>query len=1618
LDMDGNVYGWGNNNNKVVSPQAAATSQILIPRNISNANTILKNSYKLVGDKAGTAMHVLKRDGQVVTWGSNARGVYGIGDLESTLPSRALLKERALAVFAGPDNIGAILINGDVDMWGDLGNGQLGYGADAADAAVRNNGDYRAPVKAYNFSWRGDWNDETGTFNKTPVDSFPLGGDISTYVQVFYRDGGDEIADYGEKDAEGNILYTADRSTRGNLWAAGAYGSPLGRDHITTGGTVTVQVLDENGDPALDENGQPIYVEQPEYIANDGSVILGIDRVMAGKSDIRGGIKNVMLVTNGIFSSHYPSNATKMVGERSIAVTNNGAVWSYGENETGLLGDNTNTTRYTPVRTGVSYFKFSQFTYSMKKDGVLVLENPPIASFNLLEGASGTPSDEYDLIWQTWNSSSDASGNIVPNENIVSIDYLTPSPAGKRQAIITANEIGTTYVIVSLKDDAQTVGSFRIEVRPNDEQLVSTGLFANAADAFLGNVAYPQVVTGANTTYALKPDGTVWAWGSNEYGQLGNGKIFGTAIYPQQVEITKLDEFDNTVDVRIKKLAAGAHSVLAVDTNGEVWAWGRNDKGQLGIGEGTAAKISTPQRVLKGTQASATDYLSNIVDVATGGLTNDEGFSLFLSASGIVYGTGDNTWNQVSSAHNAAYFTPVRLTDSGAQIAIGQGATAHVLRMDGSVFSMGKGNRYEYGIADYEDTEDYRTGKAELDGFRALTIGAGQENTLAVIYNIDQLSRIDKDRTGALYAWGANNNHEFGAMPETLTAPTRQANVAEAMLTGGGRSIFAVQSQHNDADGTDNEMAVMGGLASSGQLGIGTVGASTYPISDVRAVIQNTTNLGATSADADPSVTLDPRYGYEAYANNIISMSSAVGGAYSAYANRFGDVWAFGKNDKGQLSYQDVTADYPEASLVGADLIVELTTGNEMTLRHLENSEPIGVSAQQGFNLYRNPSTNATNTFESLDPDIATVDASTGVVTAVGTGKTYIKVTTTTDTGVSKTMYVHVYALPDDSDAMGKQEDGSYLYPEEMYVTYPQIAAGENFMLALRANGEIYAWGDNTYGQLGLGLGRLGSIDMKPQKVTVTNADGSEVKFKKIAAGADFSMAVDVDGNLYTWGRNNNGQLGNGLGMYGNEMTVERNAEQTIGVYIPDAVTKTYTSSNTAVATVTDEGVVKGIKTGKAFIEIASTDSNGTKHSTYVRVIVTPGGGKASTVDAEDPGDEVFTYVPTKLDFFIDDTDETGVRGVIQDISAGGSAGNSFAMALTRGGDVFTWGSNLYRQVSTENTKTVTTPTIASVSRITSISAGSGDKRSTAYGVQETGKVVAWGSSKNHEFAEGVTDSVTGQAVIRGNGFENDVHTLEVAAGDGNAVALTTTHNSLDKAYYAWGSTESYIVPDTGIYAPQRLDVLNDTIDVTNGDGAIFVQKDGSIMAAGYNNGGKLANDTNTRHIMTIRPVDGVSDILTASVSAGGQMSGFITRDGSIKTVGNNARGQLGDAILTSSASLVDVYSGVINVTGEDGTVVGEDNAIKTKLNLVDNITYFEKTATGKVSFSYDIFNALTKHVPDATFRAMSLNPAVADITSSGELTYKNVGSTRMIVSLGGTDKYALFDVNVLPETS
>jgi alpha-tubulin suppressor-like RCC1 family protein len=99
--------------------------------------------------------------------------------------------------------------------------------------------------------------------------------------------------------------------------------------------------------------------------------------------------------------------------------------------------------------------------------------------------------------------------------------------------------------------------------------------------------AAPQVAAGGWHTLALKADGTLWAWGENDFGQLGLGVTGGTHRVPQQVG-TASDW---------KTIAGGREHSFAIKNDGSLWAWGWNQYGQLGLGTGDTTNRSVPTRV-------------------------------------------------------------------------------------------------------------------------------------------------------------------------------------------------------------------------------------------------------------------------------------------------------------------------------------------------------------------------------------------------------------------------------------------------------------------------------------------------------------------------------------------------------------------------------------------------------------------------------------------------------------------------------------------------------------------------------------------------------------------------------------------------------------------------------------------------------------------------------------------------------------------------------------------------------------------------------------------------------------------------------------------------------------
>jgi hypothetical protein len=131
---------------------------------------------------------------------------------------------------------------------------------------------------------------------------------------------------------------------------------------------------------------------------------------------------------------------------------------------------------------------------------------------------------------------------------------------------------------------------------------------------------WASVAAGYYHTVAIKTDGSLWAWGSNEEGQLGDGtnesKDGPTQIGP---------------DTDWASVAAGYYHTVAVKTNGTLWAWGYNEEGQLG--DGTNESKNTPTRI-----GADTDWVS----VAAG-----EGHTVAVKTNGTLWAWGYNAEGQL-----------------------------------------------------------------------------------------------------------------------------------------------------------------------------------------------------------------------------------------------------------------------------------------------------------------------------------------------------------------------------------------------------------------------------------------------------------------------------------------------------------------------------------------------------------------------------------------------------------------------------------------------------------------------------------------------------------------------------------------------------------------------------------------------------------------------------------------------------------------------------------------------------------------------------------------------------------------------------------------------------------
>src|SRR6185503_311942 len=118
------------------------------------------------------------------------------------------------------------------------------------------------------------------------------------------------------------------------------------------------------------------------------------------------------------------------------------------------------------------------------------------------------------------------------------------------------------------------------------------------------------VSSGGTHTLALKSDGTVWAWGNNTYGQVGLGSDFSNRLTPVQVPGLS----------GITAISAGIYHNLALKADGTVWVWGENSHGELGDGTGAQRRSPVQLPGITGVTFVAAGYQHSAVRTSAGTL--------------------------------------------------------------------------------------------------------------------------------------------------------------------------------------------------------------------------------------------------------------------------------------------------------------------------------------------------------------------------------------------------------------------------------------------------------------------------------------------------------------------------------------------------------------------------------------------------------------------------------------------------------------------------------------------------------------------------------------------------------------------------------------------------------------------------------------------------------------------------------------------------------------------------------------------------------------------------------------------------------------------------------------
>ena len=1000
LKEDGTVWATGKNDYGQLGVGDTINRNTSLQVKIDE-NTYLENVKKI--DVTDDTTIALTKTGEVYAWGRNYYGELGVGD--KTYRSYATrvkgadgngYLENIINVANSETNSYAIDKDGNLYGWGYGGYNQIDDTttskvyptkmSDCTDAISVSAGDCfmafmqansNSCVRGYNrYGQRGN-----GTTADTPTGTCIVGNDINKICA-----GNDSTLIIKED----GTVWTAGRNRYGEL----GVGDTSDRTKFT-------KLTLEDGTEIKAKYGE-LNSSVTTILGKDGKVYTtgynGYGQLSNGTTTNSLKLKPMLNedgteVTDAILiKTGEMSDADRNTG----IIRKDGTVWVSGDNTYGQIGNGTTSSTKYFTQVGINDVQLNAKNEYIKIGEKFDIDVISAANFNVFVKEKPVQSD-----WK-WTSS---------NEDVATID---------ENGVVTGKTLGYT-TITGYNSKNGLKAKAIVNVYRNQE----------------GAITVPIVGQGYGNTITLKEDGTVWATGKNDYGQLGVGD---TTNRNTSVQV-KIDE--NTYLENVIKIDVTDDSTIALTKTGEVYAWGKNEKGELGVGDKTYRSYATRVKGIDGN-----GYLENIIDIASG---ESNGYA--IDKNGNVYGWGHGGYNQIDDTSTSKVY-PTKMSDCTDAISVSAGDCF-------MMFMQSNSNSYARGYNNYGQSGDGNTTSAP-SGTRKVgndinKICAGNDSTLII------------KEDGTVWTAGKNQYGELGV------GDTSNRTTYTKLTLEDGTEIKAKYGELNSSVTTI--LGKDGKVYTTGYNGYGQLSNGT------------TTN----STKLKPMLNEDGTEVTDAILIKTGEMSDAD--RNTGIVRKDGTVWVSGDNTYGQIGNSGNTSatylskmgdgflNYPEKVItVGVDKSKKIN--------------PLLFNIQDDMNVYTDSTTKVgTLNYEIEDSNVAEL-TTLGMITGKQQGITKIKVT---DTSTKRTTSIWVKVVNDSNI---------------------QVSLGYKFSVALKQDGTVWSWGQNNDGELGLGNTTEYS---EPQQITDIKEKITDVK-----TGYYHSIALTEKGEVYTWGYNGNGQLGNG----------------------------------------------------------------------------------------------------------------------------------------------------------------------------------------------------------------------------------------------------------------------------------------------------------------------------------------------------------------------------------------------------------------------------------------------------------------------------------------------------------